>query len=77
MLNLVRRAWAAWLRLMRIVGHFQARVVLTVFYFVAIVPVGVGLRVFLDPLRLKRANGSCWLGRGRQDASLEEARKQS
>ena len=59
------------------VGNFQARLLLTVFYFVIAAPFGLGVRAFSDPLRLRRqAGGGGWIDRETRDTSLDLARRQ-
>jgi len=74
MLTLLRRLWAGWKRFGRKIGDFQARVLLTVFYFVILAPFAVGVRWKADPLGLKRGGG--WLPVVRTEDPLERARRQ-
>jgi hypothetical protein len=57
MLAMLRRLWAGWKRVGRKIGDFQARVLLTVFYFVILAPFATGVRLFADPLGLKQPGG--------------------
>jgi hypothetical protein len=57
-MTLLRRAWEGWKRFGKKVGDLQARVLLTIFYFVILAPFGLGMRA-ADPLGLRRA-GSGW-----------------
>ena len=50
---MLRRAWEAWKRIAHKIGNFQARVLLTVFYALIVLPFGLAVRLFSDPLRLK------------------------
>jgi hypothetical protein len=50
----LRRLWEGWKRVARAIGNFQARVLLTVFYVVLILPFGVAVRLLADPLRIRR-----------------------
>ena len=54
---LLRRAWHAWKRFGRKVGDFQARIFLTIFYFVILAPFAMGVRLLADPLGLKQPGG--------------------
>lgn len=71
--------WENFKRVMRIIGDFEARIILTVFYAILILPMGLLLRPFLDPLQLRRppAPTSYWLTREPLDDTLEGARLQS
>ncbi len=44
----------AFRRITRVIGNFQARVILTILYVVLILPVGLIVRLVSDPLRLRR-----------------------
>ena len=52
---MLRKLWTQWLVLARKIGKFQSRIILTVFYFVIVTPFGLGVRLFADPLRIRRA----------------------
>ena len=49
----LKSLWNAWKRLARQIGNFQARVILTVLYVVAVLPFGLIVRMFADPLEIK------------------------
>jgi hypothetical protein len=74
MLSLLRRLWAGWKRIGRRIGDFQARVLLTLFYFVFLAPFALAVRWKADPLGLKRPGG--WLPVVRGANPLERARRQ-
>src|SRR5262245_59331863 len=48
-----RQLWERWKRFARKIGDFQARALMTVFYFLVIGPVAMALRWHSDPLALK------------------------
>lgn len=50
---MLMQVWQRWKRLARAVGTFQARILLTFFYAVIVLPFGVLARLFSDPLRIK------------------------
>jgi len=76
-MKVLRSAWEAWKRFGRKVGDFQARLLLTLFYFVVLTPFGLGMRA-ADPLGLRRA-GLGWRPRPQAPAGdpLVRARRQS
>lgn len=55
-MKLLRRAWEGWKRFGKKVGDLQARVLLTVFYFVILAPFGLAIRG-ADPLGLRQTGG--------------------
>ncbi len=60
----MRRAWARWKLIAHVLGNFQARVLLTLFYFVVIPPFALIVKLFTDPLGLREPRGtSDWLVR--------------
>ncbi len=74
---MLARLWAQWKRFAQKVGDFQARVVLTLLYFIILGPMGVIVRTLRDPLRIKHAlRASVWLPKPEENASLEVARRQ-
>jgi hypothetical protein len=70
----LRRLWEGWKRFGRKVGDFQARLLLTVFYFVMLAPFALVVRWQADPLGLKQAGG--WQPVTRVGSPLERARRQ-
>jgi hypothetical protein len=71
----LKQFWAAWTRLAKKIGNFQARVMLTVLYSVAVLPFGLLVRLLADPLRIKHAPTQ-WLDRAIETEDLQWARKQ-
>jgi len=73
----VGRLWAWWKASGRRLGEFQARVVLTLCYFLVIPPFAGLVRWTADPLAIKPATARGW--RDRPDSrgtGLERARRQ-
>jgi hypothetical protein len=70
-----KRVWAAWTRLAHTIGNFQARLLLTLLYAVLVFPFGVIVRLFSDPLRIKKRPTS-WLDHPQEATNLPWARKQ-
>lgn len=74
-MNTLKRIWEAWKRLAHKIGNFQARVLLTVIYSVLILPFGMVVRCFSDPLRIKR-RPAAWLDHSDDATNREWARRQ-
>lgn len=72
---MLKRIWQAWKRLAQKIGNFQARVLLTILYAVLILPFGLAVRWFSDPLRIKRRPPG-WLDHGDIPSTMEWARRQ-
>jgi uncharacterized Tic20 family protein len=73
--NLYKRAWEGWKALAHKIGNFQARVILSIFYAVLVLPFGLAARWFSDPLRIKKKPEQ-WLDHPSEAYDLEWARKQ-
>jgi hypothetical protein len=58
-----KKAWVGWKSFAHKLGNFQARVILTILYFVMIAPFSLIVRFFSDPLSLKKATAKGWIER--------------
>jgi hypothetical protein len=57
---MLRRLWHGWKRVGKAIGDFQARVLLTVVYFVIVAPFAVGITLLGDPLAVKPRTPRGW-----------------
>lgn len=71
----LKSAWNAWKRIARIIGNFQARVLLTVIYVVAVLPFGLAARLFTDTLQLKKRPAT-WHEIPAETVDLQRAQRQ-
>ncbi|MBI3942246.1 MAG: hypothetical protein HY326_04470 [Chloroflexi bacterium] len=70
----IREGWKAFAAEM---GDFQGRIFMGFFYFLAVTPFGLIVRLFGDPLKLRvGSNQSFWVESSAPDASLEAAKRQ-
>jgi hypothetical protein len=73
-----RRLWERWKRIARKIGDFQARVLMTVFYFAIFGPLALVVRWRSDPLAIKPGTPRGWGHRdARAGAPMAQARRQS
>jgi hypothetical protein len=71
------RLWERWKVIAHIIGNFQARVLLTAFYFLIVPPFALIVKVFKDPLALRPPAGeSLWLERVSAGPAAEAGRRQ-
>lgn len=71
----LKAIWKAWTRIAHIIGNFQARVLLTILYVVLVLPFGVIVRLFADPLRIK-TRPEKWLTETAEAYDMQWAQKQ-
>lgn len=75
--NAARGIWTWWKRVGRKIGDFQARVLLTFFYFVVIAPFALAIRWRSDPLAIKPGTPRGWRPLAdKEGTSMEQATKQ-
>lgn len=53
LMTILKRAWKTWLKIAHVIGTFQARVILSVFYFVVVPVFAILVKTFRDPLNLR------------------------
>jgi len=74
-----RRLWEGWKKIARKIGDFNARVILTIFYFILLSPFALMLKLFTDPLELKNKKHVGWHDKENNTelSALEKAARQS
>jgi hypothetical protein len=78
MKTLLARAWARWKVIAKIIGNFQARLLLSFFYFLVVPPFALIVKLFKDPLMLQPPkHDSLWVEGAQAARSLQEAGRQS
>jgi hypothetical protein len=75
---MLKELWQRWVKVAKIIGDFQARLMLSLFYLLLILPIGLIARLFADPLALKksRASSASWDTRKSAPPRIEDARRQ-
>ncbi len=53
-MRFLKPLWKKWLKIAHVIGNFQGQVILTIFYFVFVLPFGILGRIFSDPLRMRK-----------------------
>jgi hypothetical protein len=72
-----RKLWERWKQVARKIGDFQARALMTLFYFLILGPVAMALRWRSDPLAIKATTPRGWNNmEKREGAPMEHARRQ-
>jgi hypothetical protein len=76
-ITLLKTAWEAWKRFGRKLGDFQARLILSLCYFIVVAPFSLLVRFFSDPLSLKPGTARGWIMRSdTKGTALERASQQ-
>jgi hypothetical protein len=73
--NLRAKISARWKKIGHAIGNFQARILLTVIYYVLILPFGLVVRAFSDSMHMKKRPEK-WFDHPPIPNALEEARRQ-
>lgn len=73
--NIFRRVIKVWNSFAARIGNYQSRLILSLFYFVVVTPYGLFMKLFSDPLCLRRTQ-SCWIQREAMNAEFEDAKRQ-
>ena len=55
-MEILKKFWRGWMRFGHFMGDIVARVVMTIFYFTILLPFGVGVTLFSDPLDRKHTS---------------------
>ena len=73
----VRNLWSRWKILAREVGTFQSRMFLSLFYLLVIPPFAAIVKIFVDPLGLKKSPSAKWHPQeARQEDFFQESKRQ-
>ena len=73
----LKALWEGWKKFAFVFSEVMSAVVLTLFYFVFITPYAVFVKLFSDPLNIRKAlSGSGWRARATGMTSLDDARMQ-
>jgi hypothetical protein len=75
--NLFKKLWPSWKDFSKRMGVFQSRIVLSLFFFIFVSPFALAVKVFSDPLNIKRQSStSQWLPKKEIKNELEQYRRQ-
>jgi hypothetical protein len=69
--------WQWWKRIARKIGDAQARIILTLFYFLVVGPFALIIRFWSDPLRLHSKTPGGWIRKSEAESpAAKRAREQ-
>ena len=73
----VRILWSRWKILALAVGTFQSRTLLSLFYFLVIPPFAAIIKIYADPLEMKKSHQANWHPKeARQEDLFQESKRQ-
>ncbi len=76
-INPIKKLWQSWENFSKRMGGFQSRIILSLFYFIFVMPFALGVRIFSDPLNIKhQSSKSHWLPKKEIKTDLEQYRRQ-
>ncbi|HLN88254.1 MAG TPA: hypothetical protein VK200_17370 [Candidatus Limnocylindrales bacterium] len=73
--NKLKNLWQRWQKVAKQIGDFQARLILSLFYILIVLPIGLIARMFSDPLALKKT-AAHWDAKPSSPPRIDEARRQ-
>jgi len=74
----MKKLWEWWKRVARKIGDLQARIILTIFYFIILGPFALAIRLGSDPLAIKASSPHGWHHKTDvKGTPIEQATKQS
>lgn len=73
-MDILNIIWRRWKRIAQFLGDWITRVLLTIFYFSIFLPFGLGVRLWGDPLAIRRPKPH-WIERITHDLEIENARR--
>ena len=71
-----RRLWDGWMVVARVIGNFNARLLLSLFYFLVILPLGLVVGTARDFMGIRRRPQSSWHPKTDSPRSIEKGRRQ-
>jgi hypothetical protein len=75
-MSFLRATWDRWKKIAHAVGVVQTRLLLVVFYFIVVFPLGLVIRLTDDRLHLKPRQGGNWTPARDEEQNLSTARRQ-
>jgi len=76
-MKLIKFLWKKWLPIAQSVGNFMGQLIMTIFYLIILLPLGLIMRLFSDPLNMKTSARKSNFGNWEHPKqNLEEAKKQ-
>lgn len=75
--SLPHRIWQSWGNISGRMGNFQSRIILSLFFFILVLPFALIAKLLSDPLRIRyQESQSHWLTKLGTETSLERFRRQ-
>jgi len=71
----LKNLWQGWQKVAKRLGDFQARLILSLLYIFIVLPMGLIVRIFSDPLGLKKT-AAHWNAKPSSPPRIDEARRQ-
>ena len=73
---ILKKIWKRWVKIAHVIGVFQSKLILTIFYFLILSPAGIIFTLFKDGLGLKKSPKSKWVLKDKQAQTIEELKEQ-
>lgn len=71
-----RRAWEGWMRFAHVLGVINTRIIMFIFFFIFVLPIGLVLQLLRDPLHIKHPPDTNWVPHPHDTHGLDSAHQQ-
>ena len=75
-MHILKKVWSGWKIVLKLVGNFQASVLLTLTYVILVPPIAIPYKILADPLRIRNRHAAFLDASSVDLTSLEAARRQ-
>lgn len=75
-MHYLKTIWDKWKVFSKWIATIQASLILTIFYFLFLLPLGIVFTFFQDRLGIKERTQSTWKDKERQTSTIEELQQQ-
>lgn len=73
---MLKTIWLKWKAIAKVISNFQAKLILTLIYFIFVTPIAILFKIIFDPLYIRSHKKTYWIKRNPEDTTISQARRQ-